>query len=251
MCSDLLGSYPIYGGGKGELFFSNSPELIRRLVGTGGSSCSRVSVLAGFFAGGAAIDGAPRWEEVDRLPAGVQRFAAADGARRGPSTIDWLPLLDDRFDVEIASRRLVAVVRALSDWPGRPAHVSLSGGRDSRLVLAAAVAAGIDVSPRTMAIPGAPGYPETKDIVLARVLCEAAGVGLEIVEPVMSVPPARSEPSSACSRRERSRSNWPSRQRSHAPSAPGRSRSRSCRQAIAGRSPGPTTASPREKTPPL
>ena len=59
-------------------------------------------------------------------------------------------------------------------------------------MLAAAVAAGIDVSPRTMAIPGAPGYPETKDIVLARVLCEAAGVGLEIVEPVMSVPPARS-----------------------------------------------------------
>lgn len=192
VCSDPLGSYPIYTGGKGELFFSNSPELIRRLVGTGGFSRSRVSVLAGFFAAGAAIDGAPRWEEVDRLPAGVQRFAAADGARRGPDAIDWLPLLGDRFHAETASRRLVAIVRALSDWPGRPAYVSLSGGRDSRLVFAAAVAAGIDVSPRTMAIPGASGYPQTKDILLARALCEAAGVGLEIVEPVRSVPPARS-----------------------------------------------------------
>ena len=192
MSSDPLGSYPIYTGGEGERFFSNSPELIRRLVGTGGSSRSRVSVLAGFFASGAAMDGAPRWEEVDRLPAGVQRFAATDGVRRGPSTIDWLPLLGDRFDVEIASRRLVAIVRALSDWPGRPTYLSLSGGRDSRLVFAAAVAAKIDVSPRTMTIPGAPGYPETKDILLARALCEAAGVGHEIIEPVRAVPPARS-----------------------------------------------------------
>lgn len=187
VCSDPLGSYPVYVGGRGDLWFSNSPELIRRLAGSRGS---RPSTLASFFASGASIDGVPRWDGVDRLPAGLQRFNAPFAVRRGPSTIDWRPLLNERFDVEIAARRLVAVVRAIADWPGRPAFVPLSGGRDSRVVLAAALAAGCELRARTMAIPGLPGYPETRDVVLARALCARAGLAHELIEPVPLLPPA-------------------------------------------------------------
>ena len=186
VCSDPLGSYAIYVGGSGDLWFSNSPELVRRMAGSRGS---RPSTLASFFASGASIDGVPRWDGVDRLPAGIQRFNAPIFARRGPSAIDWRPLLNERFDVEIAARRLVAVVRALADWPGRPAFVPLSGGRDSRVVLAAALAAGCELRVRTMAIPGLTGYPETRDVVLARTLCAREGLAHMLIEPVPLPPP--------------------------------------------------------------
>ena len=50
------------------------------------------------------------------------------------------------FEPERAAELLTAATGALADWPGRPNVVQLSGGRDSRVVLAAALAAGADVS---------------------------------------------------------------------------------------------------------
>jgi hypothetical protein len=67
-------------------------------------------------------------------------------------------------------------VRALADWPGRPSVVPVTGGRDSRLVLGAALAAGIDFTTTT---GGEPGQP---DVETGRRLAQAAGVPHSIVE---------------------------------------------------------------------
>jgi hypothetical protein len=65
----------------------------------------------------------------------------------------------------------VASVRALADWPGRPNVVPITGGRDSRLVLGAALAAGIEFEATTGGDEG------SADVVLGRRLAEAGGVG--------------------------------------------------------------------------
>jgi hypothetical protein len=74
------------------------------------------------------------------------------------------------LDPDGAARRLKAATAALSDWPGRPNVVPVTGGRDSRLVLAAALAAGLDFE----GVTG--GAPDEPDVRIGQELCTAAGV---------------------------------------------------------------------------
>nr|MDQ6915640.1 hypothetical protein [Actinomycetota bacterium] len=67
-----------------------------------------------------------------------------------------------------AAGDLVAALSAGADWPGRPKVLQLSGGRDSRLILGAALAAGVDCEAVTA------GTPEQPDVRVARRLCQEA-----------------------------------------------------------------------------
>jgi hypothetical protein len=74
------------------------------------------------------------------------------------------------FDPHRAATLLVASVRALADWPGRPNVVPVTGGRDSRLVLAAAMRAGVEFDANTG------GDERSPDVRIGRRLAELAGV---------------------------------------------------------------------------
>jgi hypothetical protein len=80
------------------------------------------------------------------------------------------------LDAAEAAGALVESVKALADWPGRPSVVPVTGGRDSRLVLAAALASGIDFE----AVTG--GAPDSPDVVAAAALCAAAGVPHRVLD---------------------------------------------------------------------
>ena len=74
------------------------------------------------------------------------------------------------FEPARAARTLVAGLEALADWPGRPSRVPITAGRDSRLVLAAALHGEFDWEAVTAGVPG------MEDVDRGRAVCEAAGV---------------------------------------------------------------------------
>ncbi len=153
---DALGAYPLYTTEvEGTQLFSNSAEVLR--VARGGSRAPSVPVLASLLGGGWSLDGHPLWEGIERVSAGMTAGSAAGLPGAG-------------FDADRAAAVLTASVRALADWPGRPSVVPVTGGRDSRLVLGAALAAGIDFETTT---GGEEGHP---DVEIGRQLAEAAGV---------------------------------------------------------------------------
>ena len=159
--SDPLGSYPLYEAGG---WISNSAQAAARAAGVGGTN---QAALASLLGGGWSLSGDPLLGGVRRLPAGVHR----------PGTSDDDPLLDDvnhmlgaGLDAAAAARVLVAAVRALGEWPGRPNVVPVTGGRDARVVLAAALEAGIDFETQTGGAEDAP------DVRVGRALAETAGV---------------------------------------------------------------------------
>jgi hypothetical protein len=142
--ADPLGAYPVYRSGG---MVSNNAEVLR------GSSSMRPSVLASLLGGGWSLSGDPVWEGVERIQPQRQRPVPGLG-----------------FDPDGAAALVVAAVRALADWPGRPSIVPITAGRDSRLVLAAALAAGIDFDTTT---GGEPGHP---DVEIGQELASVAGV---------------------------------------------------------------------------
>jgi hypothetical protein len=146
--ADALGAYPVYRRGSAV---SNNAFALRE------SSAMRVDVLASLLGGGWSLSGDPVWEGVERI-------------RTEPPTIEG------HFDPDRAGALLVAAVRALSDWPGRPSVVPVTAGRDSRLVLAAALAAGIEFETTT---GGEPGHP---DVEIGRRLAQVAGVPWKLIE---------------------------------------------------------------------
>ncbi len=155
--ADALGAYPVYETtAGGTRYVSNNAELLRALRGT---SEVALDSVAGLLGGGWPLDGDPMWEGVRRLNTPAPRAIETDG-----------------FDPERAASILVDELRTLADWPGRPSIVPVTGGRDSRLVLAAALAAGIDFETRT---GGEPGHP---DVEIGRRLADAAGVPWRTLE---------------------------------------------------------------------
>lgn len=169
--SDALGAYPVFLAHAGEVtWLSNSAALLHTL--DGGREAD-LAALAGLLGGGWPLDGHPVWAGVRRLARGATLHLEP---HRGPRCHEQLPaaeiaaMLGAGLDRKRAARTLVAATRALADWPGRPSVVPVTGGRDSRLVLAAALAAGIDFDAAT---GGAPGDP---DVESARRLCQAAGI---------------------------------------------------------------------------
>lgn len=146
---DPLGAYPLYRRGR---WISNAPAALPGAAGAG----LRPEVLASVLGGGWSLSGDPLWEGVERVAWEAPGAAALCGAG---------------FDAERAAGVLVDSVRRLAAWPGRPNVVPVTGGRDSRLVLAAAVRAGIDF---TTVTGGAPGEP---DVEIGRLAAAAVDAG--------------------------------------------------------------------------
>jgi hypothetical protein len=147
--ADALGAYPVYRRGDGAV--SNNAFALRE------SSSMRAGVLASLLGGGWSLSGDPVWDGVERI-------------RPDP------PAVDGEFDADRAAGILVDTVRELADWPGRPSVVPITAGRDSRLVLAAALAAGIDFETTT---GGEPGHP---DVVIGQELARVAAVPWRPIE---------------------------------------------------------------------
>lgn len=185
--TDVHGMQPLYLARSGATtWLSNAAPLLYRLVGTGSV---RDDALAWFLTVGWGVTGQPLWHNVERLPRGrLLSFSggAADSQPVGPET-DLAALFAGRADFGEAARILVAASGALADWDGRPNMIPVTGGRDSRLVAAAATAAGVRFQPTTVAFPHVAGYPDTPDVVVARRVCAALGLTLEVSDPVQAV----------------------------------------------------------------
>jgi hypothetical protein len=169
--TDATGAYPVYEAvAGGTRWISNNAELVRELAGV--SELDR-DVLASVIGGGWSLSGNPVWGGVRRMTYGcVRRITRGGPAKR----VDLLPLprLAEMpgagFDPERAADVLTAATAALADWPGRPSVVPVTGGRDSRLVLGAALRAGLRFEATTGGDEGSP------DVQVGRRLAEAGGV---------------------------------------------------------------------------
>jgi hypothetical protein len=146
--SDPMGSYPLYGRGT---LISNNPSLLRA------SDAVRPEVVASLVGGGWSLSGDPLWQGVSRIDSGL-------------APADVVPLLGAGLDVDAAAADLVDVVRLLASWPGRPNVVPVTAGRDSRVVLAAAMRAGVEFSTLTGGVAG------QADVDVGRELAAIAGV---------------------------------------------------------------------------
>ncbi len=177
IASDALGAYPVYEAHAGGVrWISNNAELLRDLVG---SDELDPEVLAPVLGGGWSLSGDPVWTGVHRLTYGcVRRLAPSGPAKRA----DLLPvsriaaLIGAGFDAKRAAAVLVEGVRALADWPGRPSVVPVTGGRDSRVVLGAALRSEIRFESTTG------GEDDSPDVQVGRRLAEAGGVPHSILE---------------------------------------------------------------------
>jgi hypothetical protein len=167
--SDPMGAYPLYRAeGRGALWIANSPALAARLAGLP-ERPTDPAALASIVAGGWSLSGEPPIAGVRRIaPEWLWRFDAA-GEQRVRRLLELDPT-PRPLDVPAAAAALTAATGALADWPGRDSIVPATGGRDSRAVLAAALAAGATFTSRT---GGGDGDP---DVEIARQLCERAGV---------------------------------------------------------------------------
>lgn len=152
--ADAMGSYPLY---ESDGWVSNNPTVLKQ----GGETDPRV--IASLIAGGWSLSGDPLWS-------GVRRRA---GGQITPQ--DVVPMIGRGLDARAAAHELADVTRALMDWAGRPNVVPVTAGRDSRLVLAAAMKAGASFTTNTGGRPGEP------DVDIGRRLAAVAGVDHELI----------------------------------------------------------------------
>lgn len=176
---DPLGAYPVFETEiAGARWFSNNAMALRLLTG---DSTVNEDALASVLAGGWSLGGEPLWRAVRRVQRGVVLSVSPDGERRRPllelERIVSLP--GTGLDAERAAMELTALTDALAQWPGRPNVVPLTGGRDSRVILGAALRAGFEFDVRT---GGAPSHP---DVQVAARLAGTAGLshGLLAADP--------------------------------------------------------------------
>jgi hypothetical protein len=179
--TDPLGLHPLYRcQADGTIWIGTKPDLLRRVDGDG---ALRPEALAGLLAYGWSLTGDPVWSGVRRVAPGS--WWQLDPVRGERST----PLIEPAalagafgrgFEVDAACETLVALFRALHDWPGRPGTVSLSGGRDSRLILAAAVASGERFGIKVNAVSAVEGFVESEDVTLARAAAASVGRPIEV-----------------------------------------------------------------------
>ena len=174
--ADALGAYPLFTAeAHGARWFSNAPAALAALAGARELD---PLALAGLLGGGWSPSGDPLWAAVRRLPRGIVLRLRADGEDQRAQLLtgeDVVALLGAGFDPAAAADTLVAGLRALADWPGRPSVVPVTGGRDSRLILAAALHGGFPFATTTGGAPGAP------DVEAGRALARAAGVEHELL----------------------------------------------------------------------
>ncbi len=174
--ADALGAYPLFTADvHGARWFSNAPAALAALAGARELD---PLALAGLLGGGWSLSGDPLWAAVRRLPRGTMVRRRAGGEEERADLLgdeDVVALLGGGFDAGTAADTLVAGLRALADWPGRPSVVPVTGGRDSRLILAAALRGGF---PFTTTTGGALGEP---DVDAGAALARAAGVEHELL----------------------------------------------------------------------
>jgi hypothetical protein len=171
LAGDALGAYPLFSGRlDGTRWISNNAALVRTALGAGELD---LDVIACLLASGWSLSGEPFWSQVRRLPRGavVRLEPGRPDAVTELMPLEWIaPLSGGGFDPRRAARVLVAATAALADWPGRPAILQLSGGRDSRLLLAAALRGGVETEVVTH------GAPDSPDVQVAARLCAEAGI---------------------------------------------------------------------------
>ena len=185
---DPMHSYPLYGwernsavtGGPPALWVTNVPGA---LVRTGAAADVLVpSRMASAIVYGSSFDAAPWLEGVQRI-GGWFGGAPATGARRlqgnpqlrvhsaAPSMAE-LAALHGRGDIrpEAAAEVLVEITRAMAVRHGAELIVPVSAGKDSRLILAATLKAGLPIR----AVTG--GAPDSEDFIVGRWLATESGV---------------------------------------------------------------------------
>src|SRR5438034_3916125 len=140
--TDPMGAYPVFScQANGTTWISNNAEILHVLAGV---HEQRLEALAGMLGGGWSLSGHPRWAAVRRLERGRLHRLGPPGE---VELVELLPLdeivesLGAGFNAARAANVLTRAVEALAAWPGRPSLVPVTGGRDSRLVLAAALGA--------------------------------------------------------------------------------------------------------------
>jgi hypothetical protein len=184
--SDPLGAYPLYERRAGRVaWVSNSPLA---LLLAAGPSPLDPAVLASVVGGGWSLDGHPVWSEIRRVPRGIVWTLGPGGVEHRHELLPVQRIADlygAGMDEQRATRTLVALLEALGDWPGRPNVLPLTGGRDSRLILAAALRGGRPVDAATG------GAPEHPDVIVARRLASVAGVPHRLLGAPASPPPPR------------------------------------------------------------
>ena len=166
--TDPLGGYPIYATDSGgATYVSNVAGLLADIRG---DQAHDESAVAHLLSSGFSAMRRPLWADVYRLQsASHYRF------RRGEQ-VDWREYLPTSeiasyfsagFDPDEATAIITASTAAMIDWPGRPAVISATGGRDSRLVFAAAKTIGKPLVATTVSFPDQQGYPRTEDVKVA------------------------------------------------------------------------------------
>jgi len=175
--ADAVGAYPLYRTeADGTLWLGTNAEALRALSA---DDAWDVETLASLLGGGRSLTGHPWWRGVRRVGRGVilrRRPGEPEDARELLPSAEVARLPGGGFDPFDHGRLLVALLEALSDWPGRPNLIPITGGRDSRLVFAAALHADVDFKAITHGRSGMP------DVDLARQVCAAAGVEHHLFE---------------------------------------------------------------------
>jgi hypothetical protein len=166
--TDLMGSYPVFWAHVGrERWISNSASLLCFLRG---SWTARPSSIAQVIGCDHSLDGESWWEGIHRLPrAALCRFHRQDIEIRERFPFSEIAtLFGHGFDGRRAAQSIVAAVRACADWPERPSVLPITAGRDSRIIFAAAIQAGIDFRAMSVALPFSPPWPDPEDVRVGR-----------------------------------------------------------------------------------
>ena len=167
--SDPLGAYPLYILESGHRsWISNNAEVLRHIADSREMDRTALAALVG---GGWPLDGSPIWSRVRRLAPGLRCFGTDTGLPVPR------PELGGGLDADAATDALLEALRALADWPGRPNVVPVTGGRDSRVVVAGARAADIEFTTTTG------GARDEADVLIGAELARWAGVQHTLIEP--------------------------------------------------------------------
>lgn len=178
--TDYFEQYPVYIRGSFEL--SNVPGVLVRP-----GDQLRLDSVREFLMMGTTLASEPCLSaNVQRLrPAGDSPLVCDRWATMRSSSLVDFRLPPSRADlggsVEAASEALVEGIRCLSDASSSDLWLQLTGGRDSRLLLGACLAAGLRPRGLTLAISAEPGYPETRDVAIARMLCARFGLEHHVI----------------------------------------------------------------------
>ena len=175
---DPYGLHPLYiGSVRGITVIANRPQLvvveIERLTGKSAARDHRFAAWLAFC--GYPIGDRTGYEDVRCVPFGASvRIDPDHGARFSFTDAPWLlPAMDiddswiDRIESELIAN-LRAAIRAMGHTP----RLQLTGGRDSRLVLALAVRAGL-IQDVEIVTNGKAGIP---DVIVAKDLATSLGL---------------------------------------------------------------------------